>query len=48
MILVRAAVLHSKVSNFSDELVKYSRPHRRRDGACGGVQYSGTHPIPWH
>jgi hypothetical protein len=44
MILMRAAVLYSKVSHFSDELVKYSCSHRRREGACGGVQVQ-RHPF---
>jgi len=44
VILMPAAVLLSKVSHFSDELVKYSCPHRRREGACGEVQVQ-RHPF---
>jgi hypothetical protein len=38
VILMRAAVLCNKVSNFSDELVKYSCPCRSRESARGGEQ----------
>jgi len=41
---MRAAVLYRKVSHFSHELVKYNYPHRRREGACGGVQVK-RHPF---
>lgn len=44
MILMRAAVLYGKVSHFSDELVKYNCPHRRREGACVGVRVK-RHPF---
>jgi hypothetical protein len=38
ILTMRATVLYRKVSHFSDELVKYNCLHRRREGACGGVQ----------
>jgi hypothetical protein len=44
VISIRAAVLYSKVSHFSDGLAKYSRPRRRCEGACGGVQVQ-RHPF---
>ena len=44
---MRAAVLYSKVSHFSDEVVKYNCSHRRREGTCGVVQVTAA-PILCH
>ena len=47
---MRAAVLYNKVSNFSDGLVKYNCPYRRREGTRGGEQvkrHLGTGWCGW-
>jgi hypothetical protein len=43
VILMRAAVLSNKVSNFSDGLVKYNFPCRGRESSRGGKQVQ-RHP----
>jgi len=47
---MRAAVLHSKVSHFSDELVKYSCPSRRvwrSTGTAAPIRSHGTRWCEW-
>jgi hypothetical protein len=47
VILMRSALLYSKVSHFSDRLVKYKCPFRCRERPRGGEQVERHHGTGW-